>query len=207
MTSSDTDLESRLHHVTGFASLAKFIASDRDKTTLIFQRFDELAARNLLYLQSELAELHAQQQRLDAEDVMADMKTKQFARNYADFEKAAGDGGDPKQKERMDLVLKIRGTLKEYRESLIFESTLATIPIPSKRVLKAFQNEFHNKTDGMGEPFPTLGGCSANIYERVDDLVALKVEDGKDRLNSFAQGYLAFLFPVSPRVVQIAVFR
>jgi len=41
----------------GFPSLANFIASDTDRTSLVFRRFDKLAARNLLYLQSELTEL------------------------------------------------------------------------------------------------------------------------------------------------------
>lgn len=45
----------------GFPSLAEFIASDPDHTSLVFRRFDKLAARNLLYLQSELAELEAKQ--------------------------------------------------------------------------------------------------------------------------------------------------
>lgn len=197
MPDSASDLESRQQYVTGFASLANFVASDRDRTTLIFKRFDELAARNLLYLQSELAELYAKQRRLDLEDVSATLKAKQCARNFADFEKAAGDGGDAKQKEKKDLMLQIRSTLKEYRESLIFESTLATLPNPSKRVLRAFQNEFHNRLDGKGQPFPTLGGSSADVYDDVDDLVALRVEDSKDRLTRFAQAYLAFLFPVN----------
>jgi hypothetical protein len=45
----------------GYPSLAEFIASDPDHTSLVFRRFDKLAARNLLYLQSELAELEAKQ--------------------------------------------------------------------------------------------------------------------------------------------------
>lgn len=51
--------------LSGFPSLVAFIASDRDRTTLIYKRFDELAARNLLYLQSELAKLQAQQHLYD----------------------------------------------------------------------------------------------------------------------------------------------
>jgi len=51
---------------------------------------------------------------------------------------AAEDGGDFKQKDKRDLTLQIRKTLKEYRESLIFESTLVTLPSPSKRILQAF---------------------------------------------------------------------
>jgi hypothetical protein len=45
--------------LVGFPSLADLIGSDPDRTSLVFRRFDKLAARNLLYLQSELAELEA----------------------------------------------------------------------------------------------------------------------------------------------------
>jgi hypothetical protein len=49
----------RTRPLNGFPSLSEFIASDHDRTSLVFRRFDRLAARNLLYLQSELAELEA----------------------------------------------------------------------------------------------------------------------------------------------------
>lgn len=45
----------------GYPSLAEAISSDPDRTSLVFKRFDKLAVRNLLYLQSELVELEAMQ--------------------------------------------------------------------------------------------------------------------------------------------------
>jgi hypothetical protein len=45
----------------GYPSLTEDIASDPDRTSLVFRRFDKLAVRNLLYLQSELVELEAKQ--------------------------------------------------------------------------------------------------------------------------------------------------
>ena len=45
----------------GYPSLAEVISSDPDRTSLVFKRFDKLAVRNLLYLQSELVELEAMQ--------------------------------------------------------------------------------------------------------------------------------------------------
>ena len=47
----------------GYPSLSEDIASDPDRTSLVFRRFDKLAVRNLLYLQSELVELEAMQVR------------------------------------------------------------------------------------------------------------------------------------------------
>ncbi|KAI4959092.1 hypothetical protein J4E86_002813 [Alternaria arbusti] len=201
MPNRQGDAESRLHHLSGYPSLAHFIASDRDRTTLIYKRYDELAARNLLYLQSELAELQARQFVLDQADLHANLETKQCARNFADFQKAT-EINDVDQEERWKLMKDIRETLKEYREALLFESTLATLPRPPKGVLRAFQMEFYNQSDGKGEPFPTLGGHSAGIYDDIDDLVALRVQDDQDRLTTFAQEHLAFLFPVSGAIVK-----
>lgn len=194
---SSRDVEDKQHHLSGFPSLANFIASDRDRTTFIYRQFDELAARNLLYLQSELAELQTEQRKYDEEDAHTDLDTKQCARNYAEFEKQSVKGGNANQMKRRELMLRVRQTMKGYREVLIFESTLATLPASSKGVLRAFQGEFYNKTSTKGELLPTLGGSSANMYDDRDDLVALRVQDSPDRLSTFAQEHLAFLFPVS----------
>lgn len=190
-------MESKRHLLTGFPSLAAFIASDQDKTTFIYKRFDELAARNLLYLQSELAELQHRQYAFDQADMSADMETKQCARNYADFEKAAASSSDTRQKERMSLVLQIRRTMKEYREALALETQLASLPPPSKKVLQAFRTEYYHEIPDKTKSFPTLGGRSAGLYDDADDLVALRVPENQDRLTAFVQDNLGFLFPVS----------
>jgi len=193
----ETDIEAKRHYLSGYPSLAAFISSDRDRTTLIFKRFDELAARNLLYLQSELSELQAKQRAFDEHDANADLATKQCARNYSEFETAAGQGRNSKQKERMRTVNRIRYTLKEYRKALLFESTLASLPPPSKRVLRAFRTEFFNEGSDGSKGFPTLGGHSADLWDDIDDLVALRVQEDQDRLTRFAQDHLGCLFPVS----------
>jgi hypothetical protein len=55
-------------HPRGYPSLANFISSDRD--FFVFRRFNNLAARNLLYLQDELIEL---EEKLNAID-LAELK-------------------------------------------------------------------------------------------------------------------------------------
>jgi hypothetical protein len=95
--------------ITGYPSLAAFVASDRDRSTAIYKRFDRLAARNLLYLQSELAELQWKQDGFDKEDRNGDMNSLQAARNWSHFKKRAD--ADPS---RLELVKEIRATLKEY---------------------------------------------------------------------------------------------
>ncbi|KAF2269358.1 hypothetical protein CC78DRAFT_612345 [Lojkania enalia] len=192
------DIESKMDHLTGFPSLAAFIASDRDKTTAIFRRFDELAARNLLYYQSELAELESKLRAFDQHDLNADMETKQCARTWEHFRKAAAQEHNIIQKERMELMQRIRRTMKEYREALLFENKLASIPTPSNRILHAFRLEFFNGKSGDSKSFPTLGGCSAGLYDNIDDLVGLCVPENPDRLTSFAQDHLGCLFPAGP---------
>lgn len=94
----------------GFPSLAAFVASDIDKSTLIFNRFDTLAARSLLYMQEELAELQAELGIIDIEDGI-DRDSKKAARNWKEFKRRGNS-----QPRRMELVKEIRALIREYRE-------------------------------------------------------------------------------------------
>lgn len=115
----------RLKPIDGFPRVADKIASDHDKTTTIYRRFDRLSARNLLLLQAELAELETLQNRYDAEDFKKrDQTTIDCHREWRQFEKhstATNNNGQiiqpgQDQKERMEIAMKIRAKLKEYRE-------------------------------------------------------------------------------------------
>jgi hypothetical protein len=110
-------VETRCVYIKGYASLAAFIAEDRDKSTAIFRRFDRLSARNLLYLQSELAELEAKQDAFDREDLKAGTEEKASARSWPVFKRRAEEGNNEREKERMDLVKEIREKIREYRPS------------------------------------------------------------------------------------------
>ena len=106
----------QIRYVTGYAALAAFIASDPDHSTAIYRRFDELSSRNLLYLQSELAELKARQDAFDREDFRGDLEDKRRANNWKVLKERA-DSRDAKAMERMELIHDIRLKLKEYRTS------------------------------------------------------------------------------------------
>ena len=93
----------------GYPSLAAFMASDHDKSALIFNRSERLSVRNLLYLQSELAELQKQLDDLDEKD-----RGLQSARNWATLKKRAED-----EPERWDLIHKVRDTMRLYSMLLI----------------------------------------------------------------------------------------
>lgn len=63
------DIDSRrpwAQYPMGYPRFAAFVANDEDHSTAIYRRFERLSARNLLYLETELAELEAAQDQLDA---------------------------------------------------------------------------------------------------------------------------------------------
>ncbi|KAK1241109.1 hypothetical protein MKX08_001083 [Trichoderma sp. CBMAI-0020] len=189
------DPNSRRVYVDGFPSLSNFIASDKDGTSAIFKRFNRLAARNLLVLQSELAVLEAKLDQYDHEDQAGRedkedrLNALQSLRNWEDY-KARND----KNSDRMRLLEQIRTTLKEYREALIFESTLAKIPTPDRKILKAFRINFFHGRPEESKDWPMLGGHSSGLYEDPDDLLVLHTTEPPDRLTVFAQDYLGFFF-------------
>lgn len=114
-----------MDYVKGYPSLAAFIASDCDKSTAIYRRFDRLSARNLLYLQSELLELEARQDALDAEDLCGSMEDKESSRNWQVLQKRAAEPGNSRQKERVKVLKEIRKLMKEYRASPSHETDLS----------------------------------------------------------------------------------
>ena len=103
-----------VENVIGYASLASFIASDNDKTTVIYRRFNRLSARSILYLQSELAELEARQDIFDKEDLEGSMDDAACARDWNTFTELSRNDG--RQKEKMELARQTREVMKEYRE-------------------------------------------------------------------------------------------
>ncbi|KAF2027640.1 hypothetical protein EK21DRAFT_71367 [Setomelanomma holmii] len=176
-------------YLSGFPSLAAFIATDRDKTTAIFKRFKRLGARHLLHLQCQLAKLQTGLDAFDREEALSDLNTKQYSRNWKLF--CEGAEHDPRQKKKKELLDKIGQTLADYRKALLYESKLASLPPPSKRTLQAFRYHFFNQDSGS--PYPTLGASSDNLFDDEDDLVALRAED-RDRLTAFLQDHCSWLF-------------
>lgn len=96
----------------GFADVARWISLDRDNETFIFRKFDELAARNLLYLQAELLVIESKLDKLDQQDALSnDIDVKDVARRWEALEQL--DNVDAQA--RLDLVFALREKLKEYR--------------------------------------------------------------------------------------------
>jgi hypothetical protein len=103
----------------GFPSLSAFMSSNSNSESFIFKRFDKLAARNLLYLQSELAYLQQRLEKFDEKDAQprSGLEDRRCARSWDDFEDMKDTS--PKQKERWDLMHRIRETLREYRTQFL----------------------------------------------------------------------------------------
>lgn len=104
---------SKKHRVNGYPSLAAFIASDKDQSTSIYRSFKRSSARNLLYLEAEISELEAQQDTYDDQDLHGDLEAKKCARSWPEF---VSRTNDPRQKERLEVVMRMRRLMREYRE-------------------------------------------------------------------------------------------
>lgn len=99
----------------GFAQVARWIALDPDKEASIYRKFDALAARNLLYLQSELLVLENKLDRIDINDAKSDdMDLGDAIMTWETLEQQYSNGNE-KARVRMDLIIKIRARIKEYR--------------------------------------------------------------------------------------------
>lgn len=100
----------------GFAQAARWIALDPDKETFIYRRFGELAARNLMYLQSELLVLENKLDQLDINDAIDfDANDRNGIMTWEILE-GQFNCGDKDAIVRMDLIVTMRAKLKEYRE-------------------------------------------------------------------------------------------
>jgi hypothetical protein len=83
----------------------------------MFRRFGFLNAQNLLYFQAELITLESRlrdHQRADSLDTKGSKKS-QYGLNWYWLEHSRDDGDT----QQLDLVLKIRGTMKEYSEFFV----------------------------------------------------------------------------------------
>lgn len=104
----------QVEYPKGFASVADFIVQDKDKTSTIFWRFDRLAVRNMLYLQSRLQGLEALQNELDNKDLHSiDLCTKKAAISWEAFESLAKIRET--ERTRIEFAQALEQVMKRYR--------------------------------------------------------------------------------------------
>ena len=100
----------------GFAALSSLMASDGDQELLIFRKFDEISARNLLYMQCELLSIEERLKKCDNKlSSSGDMDLEEAAETWEVMVKQARDGRAEAQ-EMMELIKELRLKTKEYRK-------------------------------------------------------------------------------------------
>lgn len=116
----------------GYPRFSAFISADPDKSTTIFRRFERLSARNLLYLESELADLEAEQDRLDLEsrrNENLELSMQSWSLLCLQATPPTGDKENEDDvrmraaaQQRLQLAWRIREVLKEYRKCTSLET-------------------------------------------------------------------------------------
>jgi len=94
----------------GYGRLASFLAEDKDRSTSIYRGFHRVTTRNLLYLESELAELEARQDTLDN----VDSNDLENLAGIASWEVLSRSTREI-DREKLELLKEIRRVTREYR--------------------------------------------------------------------------------------------
>ncbi|KAL9622797.1 MAG: hypothetical protein Q9160_002916 [Pyrenula sp. 1 TL-2023] len=191
----DEEKDNDQPNLIGYANLAAFVSSDKEHSATLFRRFRSLSARNLLYLESELQELEAQQRDIDladaavADDPRAHPDDTDVATDWQILREKAEGLKERNAVERMELVKKIRSKLEEYESALLRNAALNKLEQPSHQVFRAFRTHFHNQhLENPQNHYPRLTGLSADLYEEeyYSDIVSLgSRSEQEDRLTSF----------------------
>lgn len=104
------------NQLIGFARLAGFIASDKEHSSSVYRRYERLAARNLLYIQSELQELENHLDIFDQKDARRSVDSLGLALDWPLEQHEAQTHLDPHESERQVLVRELRAKIAEYRQ-------------------------------------------------------------------------------------------
>ncbi|SPJ73561.1 uncharacterized protein FTOL_03291 [Fusarium torulosum] len=175
----------------GFAALASLMASDGDQELLIFRKFDEISARNLLYLQCELLLIEERLKKWDKKlSRSGDMDLDEAAATWEVMLEQAKDGRT-EAKEMMELVGQLRAKMKEYHEALDLQSRIVRLDRPDRRVLRVAQNELWGgplDPDGL-KGYPIVGGKTKDYLDNENDLVSLKTPVETDPLSKMLRGF------------------
>ncbi|KAI0855357.1 hypothetical protein F4860DRAFT_519960 [Xylaria cubensis] len=172
-TSSHAPLE-------GYAAVAGWIALDPDNETFVFRKFDKLAARNLLCMQSELLSIEKELTVFDSQDAQEaqdDLRAKDTARTWETLINRSSTGHDGSRR-RLELLDRLRSKIREYHEALLLQSQIAQLHRPNRRVLDTLRHWFK-------KPEPMLGGEAKKFLDDENDLVALKPAAELDYLSQF----------------------
>ncbi|KAF4618144.1 hypothetical protein G7Y89_g14962 [Cudoniella acicularis] len=161
---------------SSYAAFSEFIASDTELS--LYRTFHALSSRSLLYLQSSLLALENRLKELDEEDLKdLDHDKLLSAKCWETFSARAKE--QPREAERMDLIIEIKKQMKEYHEALLLQSQVLKLTKPNKRVWHVFQGWFETV-----KPFIGYGN---DLVQQRDDFVALRPSPDQDFLARYLQ--------------------
>ncbi|KAF2190165.1 hypothetical protein K469DRAFT_747392 [Zopfia rhizophila CBS 207.26] len=160
----------------GYPRFAAFIAHDADKSTTIFRRFERLAARNLLYLEGELFELEAKQDKLDEDDwndarLTRNLRkweptrtTREASQHTTDRQEATSSPKEigisspvstagimnAAQQERLEVAYSIRRAINEYYKALKLYHEILSLDNPNPQALTTARLVLDNHLSNTG---------------------------------------------------------
>jgi hypothetical protein len=117
-------LKTSMEAKVGFARVASWMASDLDNETFMYRKFDELGARNLLYMQCEMLLLEKKLDSFDTRVVRrdADMELRDAARTLEALVEQS-KAGKQDAKGHLELITSLRSKIREYRQCPFRESS------------------------------------------------------------------------------------
>jgi hypothetical protein len=107
-------------HLSGFPALTHVLTIDEDRFSMVFNRFDRLAARSLTHMQSELAYLEYLLLEMDEVDTTyvgeeeEEARRKDCLEDWGAFREAVKKKNETQIK-RLRLIKEIQSKLKAYR--------------------------------------------------------------------------------------------
>ncbi|GIZ49906.1 hypothetical protein CKM354_001292300 [Cercospora kikuchii] len=180
-TSPEKGLETAFE---GLPGLASFIARDPDQETHIFRRFNDLTARTLAHLQSDLLDLRQQLSDFDryASSTNASGELIVCMQNPRLLNKLAAER-DGDERKLVELLKKIEESLDRYQQAVLRASEMARLKAPSARVIEAYRHAFDQIN---------IRGPAASMLDDEADLIALKTPPEADPLSSLVREHWPF---------------
>ncbi|KAF2855314.1 hypothetical protein T440DRAFT_464591 [Plenodomus tracheiphilus IPT5] len=171
-SSNEEGFERRFY---GYPALAAWMAQDPENESLIFRRFNGLAARTLLHLQAQLIALESEiTQQDDAAYHSREEKAHQASRNWEVLVECGSDSNRQEIK-RLERLKESKEVLKEYYEIITLHSQVVEKGKPSHQALVAIR-EFVKGTarlDKDGYPSAVIAGEATNFLDDETDLLSL----------------------------------
>ncbi|KAF1967562.1 hypothetical protein BU23DRAFT_542456 [Bimuria novae-zelandiae CBS 107.79] len=150
----------------------------------IFRRFGGLNAENLLYLQAELSMLEEDlqlQQKIDSESNHE--RRSKYALNWYQLSRSRSHGDTT----QLDLVFRIRDTLKQYNDALIQQAQILRYPPPSQKDLGYVQNFLDvDLKYALSGADAEIWGCPSRRTNYSPDLITLCPRPKEDPFSNWA---------------------